>query len=34
MKHGYRRGPAERIPCIAALEDFGELPAAVLPPPR
>jgi len=29
MKHGYRRGPAEGIPCLAALEGFGELPALV-----
>jgi phosphoglycolate phosphatase len=27
MKHGYRRGPAEAIGCIAALESFAELPA-------
>jgi phosphoglycolate phosphatase len=27
MKHGYRRGPAEAIPCRAALESFAELPA-------
>ncbi len=26
MKHGYRRGPAEEIACIAALDGFGELP--------
>lgn len=32
MKHGYRRGPADEIPCIAALEGFGELPALVRPP--
>ena len=25
MKHGYRRGPAEEIPCIAALENFAGL---------
>jgi phosphoglycolate phosphatase len=29
MKHGYRRGPAEEIPCIAALEKFAELPRLV-----
>lgn len=29
MKHGYRRGPAEEISCIAALENFAELPALV-----
>jgi phosphoglycolate phosphatase len=29
MKHGYRRGPAEEIPCIAALDGFLELPATV-----
>lgn len=29
VKHGYRRGPAEEIPCMAALEGFGELPALV-----
>src|SRR6185437_7375067 len=29
MKHGYRRGPAEEIPCMAALESLGELPALV-----
>jgi phosphoglycolate phosphatase len=29
MKHGYRRGPAEEIPCMAALESFGELPPLV-----
>jgi phosphoglycolate phosphatase len=29
MKHGYRRGPAEEIPCVAALESFAELPALV-----
>jgi phosphoglycolate phosphatase len=29
MKHGYRRGPAEEIPSIAALEDFAQLPALV-----
>ncbi len=33
MKHGYRRGPAEDIACIAALESFGELPALVGAPP-
>lgn len=34
MKHGYRRGPAEDIPCLAALESFGELPALVGAPAR
>ena len=34
MKHGYRRGPAEAIPCVAALEHFAELPAVVGEPPR
>jgi phosphoglycolate phosphatase len=34
MKHGYRRGPAEEIPCIAALDDFTELPAAMRALPR
>ena len=29
MKHGYRRGPLEEIPRIAALEGFSELPALV-----
>ncbi len=29
MKHGYRRGPAEKIPCSVALDGFGELPAAI-----
>ena len=29
MKHGYRRGPGEQIPCIAALENFAELPALI-----
>jgi phosphoglycolate phosphatase len=29
MKHGYRRGPAEEIPCLAALESLKELPALV-----
>ena len=29
MKHGYRRGPSEEIPCIASLEGFSELPALV-----
>jgi phosphoglycolate phosphatase len=29
MKHGYRRGPAEEIPCLAALDGFGELPPLV-----
>jgi phosphoglycolate phosphatase len=27
MKHGYRRGPAAEIACMAALESFEELPA-------
>lgn len=30
MRHGYHRGPAEEIPCIAALETFGQLPPLVL----
>jgi phosphoglycolate phosphatase len=34
MKHGYRRGPAEDIPCRAALENFAELPALVGVPLR
>jgi len=29
MKHGYRRGSAEVIACVAALEGFGPLPALV-----
>jgi len=29
MKHGYRRGAAEAIPCLAALDGFGQLPALV-----
>jgi phosphoglycolate phosphatase len=29
MKHGYRRGPVEAIPCRAALENFAGLPALV-----
>jgi phosphoglycolate phosphatase len=29
MKHGYRRGPAEEISCIAALENLAELPALI-----
>jgi phosphoglycolate phosphatase len=29
MTHGYRRGPAEEIPCRAALENFAELPPLV-----
>jgi phosphoglycolate phosphatase len=29
MKHGYHRGPIERIPCLAALDRFEELPALV-----
>ncbi len=34
MKHGYRRGPAEEIPCVAALESFDQLPALVGALPR
>ncbi len=34
MKHGYRRGPAEAIPCRAALENFAELPVLLGVPPR
>lgn len=34
MKHGYRRGPVEQIPCLAALESFGELPPLVRAMPR
>ena len=34
MKHGYRRGPAEEIPCLAALESFAQLPALVRALPR
>lgn len=38
MKHGYRRGTVEEIDCVAALENFAQLPALVgtLPhrPPR
>jgi len=34
MKHGYRRGPAEEIQCIAALESFAELPPLVRALPR
>jgi phosphoglycolate phosphatase len=34
MKHGYRRGPVEDIPCRAALENFAELPALVGVPLR
>jgi len=34
MKHGYRRGPAEDIRCIAALESFEELPPLVRALPR
>lgn len=34
MKHGYRRGPAEEIACIAALESFAELPPLVRALPR
>jgi phosphoglycolate phosphatase len=29
MKHGYRRGPAAQIRCIAALESFDELPVLI-----
>lgn len=29
MKHGYRRGLAQDIPCVAALESFDELPPLV-----
>ena len=29
MRHGYHRGPVTEIPCIAALETFGELPPLV-----
>lgn len=34
MTHGYRRGPVEEIHCVAALENFAQLPALVgaLPP--
>lgn len=32
MKHGYRRGPAEEIACLAALENFAELPPLVFAP--
>ncbi len=28
MRHGYRRGPVEAIPCRAALDDFSQLAAA------
>ncbi|HEV2269655.1 MAG TPA: phosphoglycolate phosphatase [Steroidobacteraceae bacterium] len=34
MKHGYRRGPAEGISCLAALENFADLPPLVLAPPH
>jgi len=34
MKHGYRRGPAEAIACIAALDGFGQLPPLVHALPR
>lgn len=34
MKHGYRRGPAEAIRCIAALESFAALPPLVGAPRR
>jgi phosphoglycolate phosphatase len=33
MKHGYRRGPAEEIPCMAALDGFAQLPALLHPLP-
>jgi phosphoglycolate phosphatase len=34
MKHGYRRGPVEEMPSIAALETFDELPSLLgVPPP-
>lgn len=33
MKHGYRRGPAESIPCLAAIDDFSQLAAVVGPFP-
>ncbi len=33
MTHGYRRGPVQDIPCLAAIDDFGQL-AAVLGLPR
>ena len=29
MKHGYRRGPAEAISCVAALDALGQLPALI-----
>jgi phosphoglycolate phosphatase len=29
MTHGYRRGPAEHIRCLAALDDFAQLAAMV-----
>ena len=28
MTHGYRRGPVKDIPCLAALDEFAQLPAA------
>lgn len=34
MKHGYRRGPAEEIRCIAALDSFAQLPRLVSALPR
>jgi len=34
MKHGYRRGPAEEMHCLAALESFAELPGLLDGPPR
>ena len=34
MKHGYRRGPAEGMACLAALENFAELPPLVLALPH
>lgn len=33
MKHGYRRGPAAQIACMAALESFAELPPLLRIPP-
>ena len=33
MKHGYRRGPATEIACMAALESFAELPPLLRMPP-
>jgi len=34
MKHGYRRGAAEDIACVAALDDFAQLPALIGELPR